>query len=319
MKSSIERYNYLENDQADSKTVAMEAPIFNVQRFSFHDGPGIRTLIFFKGCNLKCDWCQNPESQFAGPIVSFDENRCKQSFECAKVCPEEAINLEEFRVNYEKCSNCMKCIEACSYQALRLIGLNTSPKMLMAEILKDQSYYEASHGGVTFSGGEPTLYPKFMAQILTMCQQKDIHTTLETCGTFSFPKWKSILRKVDLIYFDLKIMDPQKHLKSTGSSNTKILENAQFLVEHKYPVEFRLPLVPGFTDDIDNLNAIKNLLFSLKQKRVHLLAYHNMGEAKIRLINGTQKKLGIDNVSTEKLGDIQTWFEEQGIKALTTE
>ncbi len=137
------------------------APIFDVQRFSLHDGPGIRTLVFFKGCNLSCDWCQNPESQSPTPQIAFYSNRCHRSLACEKVCPQAAIASLGFRIDYERCDNCLKCVEACAYEALRPVGTQTTDKNLMDLILKDRSYYDSSNGGVTFSGGEPTLYPKF--------------------------------------------------------------------------------------------------------------------------------------------------------------
>ncbi len=290
------------------------APIFDVQRFSLHDGPGIRTLIFFKGCPLSCDWCQNPESQSPAPQVAFYSNRCRQSLACEKACPQAAIDPLGFRIDYARCDNCLKCVEACAYEAFRPIGTRITERDLMAVILKDRSYYESSKGGVTFSGGEPTLYPKFMDRMLTLCREAGIHTALETCGTFSFAKWQAILRKLDLVYFDLKIMDRARHLAATGADNADILRNAETLVRQGYPVEFRMPLVERYTDDLDNRTAVVRWLQSLQLSRLHLLAYHNMGEAKIDIIDGSQKRLGLKNYPPERFEEMKGWFEGQGIR-----
>lgn len=292
----------------------IEAPIFDIQRFSIHDGPGIRTLVFFKGCNLKCDWCQNPESQQAAPRISFYQHRCQHSLDCLAVCKHEAIKPEGFRVDHAKCTGCLKCVEACAFDALKAIGEQMTPAQLMRELEKDLAYYQSSGGGVTFSGGEPTLYPKFMAVILKRCQQQGIHTTLETCGSFSFKRWQNLLGQLSLIYFDLKVMDGNKHQHVTGHENARILENARQLVTDGYPIEFRLTLVEGYTDDEENLSAIRAFLISLNIDKLHLQAYHNMGECKIDLIDGEQKKLGLPNYPPSRFDMIKAEFEDNGIR-----
>lgn len=292
------------------------APIFDVQRFSIHDGPGIRSLVFFKGCNLRCDWCQNPESQQVTPVISFNDSRCRRSYECQAVCEVGAINSEGFRVDHEKCTLCLKCVEACAYDALKLIGDMMTPQQLMSVLAKDQAYYQSSDGGVTFSGGEPTLYPKFMEKILTLCDEADINTALETCGSFSFNRWQALLRFLDMIYFDLKVMNPEKHLACTGFDNRGILDNARQLVVKDYPVEFRLPLVQGYTDDEENLQAVVSFLKSLKVRKLHLLTYHNMGEAKIDLIDGAQKRLGLSVYPKSCFDSISSWFVGEGIEVV---
>lgn len=305
---------------ADISTIEVisknEAPIFDIQRFSIHDGPGIRTLVFFKGCNLKCDWCQNPESQQAALQISFYESRCQNSLDCLNACEESAINPEGFRVDDAKCTGCMKCVEACAFDALKVMGERMAPSQLMRVLEKDQAYFQNSDGGVTFSGGEPTLYPKFMDEILDLCHQQGMHTTMETCGSFSFKRWQKLLRKLNLIYFDLKVMGDEKHQQVTGSQNTKILDNASRLVTDGYPVEFRLTLVPGYTDDEENLQAIRAFLNAQKISKLHLLGYHNMGECKIDLINGTQKKLGLANYLPAQFEKIKSRFETAGIEVV---
>lgn len=290
-----------------------EAPIFDIQRFSIHDGPGIRTLVFFKGCHLSCKWCQNPESQDASPVIAFYHNRCNSSFECRDVCPEEAILSGDFRIDYDKCTSCCKCVEACSYDALRLIGNRMAPQALFSEIMRDQPYYAKNSGGVTFSGGEPTLYPEFINQMLDLCQEQKIHTTIETCGFFSFKTWSTILPKLDLIYFDLKVMNPPDHKQATGVPNISILKNAKRLAEMGFPVEFRMPLIEGYTDSDENIREIISLLKEMKHSKIHLLKYHNMGETKIDIIQGNQEKLNLPSYPEEKYETIKANFRTQGI------
>ena len=291
------------------------APIFDVQRFSIHDGPGIRTLVFFKGCNLRCAWCQNPESQQVAPVISFYASRCDDCLRCADACAQGAVNAEGYRIDHERCNLCLACVEACPEGALKPIGEQLTPDRLLERILADSAYYDSSGGGVTLSGGEPTLYPKFVDRLLDLCRERNVHAAIETCGTFSYDRWRAILRKLDLIYFDLKIMDEARHREATGRGNRTILANARSLVADGFPVEFRLALVPGYTDTPENLEAIADFLASLNQSRLHLLAYHNMGEAKIGIIYGPQKKLGLANYAPERLLQVAAWFERRGIAA----
>ncbi len=295
---------------------SLHAPVFDVQRFSIHDGPGIRTTVFFKGCNLACAWCQNPESQDVQPVISFYESRCEQDFSCADVCPADAILKDGFRVDHDRCTLCLKCIEACPNDALKLIGEELGPEQVFEQILADEAYYESSGGGVTFSGGEPTLYPAFIDSVLDLCNARGIHTTLQTCGTFSQKRWATILPKLQLIYFDLKLMDDTGHKAITGLGNQRILENARYLVAQGHPVEFRLPLVEGYTDSAENLEQTAAFLKELGQHQIHLFSYHRMGEAKIDIINGDHPRLGLSTYSPDRVEEITHWFEQEGIVRL---
>ncbi|GBE23426.1 benzylsuccinate synthase activating enzyme [bacterium BMS3Bbin01] len=292
------------------------APVFDVQRFSLHDGPGIRSLVFLKGCTLHCPWCQNPESQEAKPVIAFYEDRCEESFECAVVCPNGSIRFEGFRVDHARCDQCALCVDACAYGALRLIGENLTPRQLIARLLADRPYYESSGGGVTFTGGEPTLHHRFVERVLELCREAGIHTNLETAGTFSWARWEQTLRLLDLIYFDLKILDSELHERHLGGGFARIMENAAKLVAHRFPVEFRMALIPGFTDTPVNIEAVVGLLRGLGQEAIHLLAYHNMGEAKIDIIQGRQPKLGLERYSDERWLEMSRAFELRGIEVL---
>ena len=292
------------------------APIFDIQRFSLHDGPGIRSLVFLKGCSLHCPWCQNPESQAVKPVTAFYAERCVESFECAAACPNGAIHLEGYRVDQALCEQCALCVDACAHDALRLIGESLTPHRLMEKLLTDRPYYESSGGGVTFTGGEPTLHHSFLERVLALCNEAGIHTNIETSGTFPWVTWESTLAMLDLIYFDLKILDSDLHREHLGGGYDRIVENAERLVDDGFPVEFRMAAIPGFTDTPANVDAVIGLLRNLGQDSIHLLAYHNMGEAKIDIIQGNQPKLGLERYSDERWAELVEVFEHQGIEVL---
>ncbi|MDP6978455.1 MAG: glycyl-radical enzyme activating protein [Myxococcota bacterium] len=296
--------------------MTVSAPVFDIQRFTLHDGPGIRTLVFLKGCALHCPWCQNPESQDHRPVIAFYRERCVERFDCRGVCPEDAIRSEGFRVDQGKCTVCGLCVEACASGALRLVGEAHTPEELMEKVRADLPYYESSGGGVTFTGGEPTLHPHFLGRVIEMCAAESIHTNLETAGVFSLEKWAEILEKLDLIYFDLKIMDAEQHERELGASFDTIQKNATALVELGLPVEFRMPVIPDYTDTQDNIERVAAFLRKLGQTGIHLLAYHNMGEAKIDIISGAQPRLGRARLSDERLAEVRDEFRRRGIEIL---
>lgn len=290
----------------------LTAPVFDIQRFSLHDGPGIRTLIFFKGCTLSCDWCQNPESQNIHPIIAFYHDRCQQSYCCDSACHEGAIRREGFRIDYQRCTACGNCVETCAFDALRLVGEKITPTQLLERVLVDKTYFD-NGGGITLTGGEPTLYPKFVNAFIDLCKEHKIHTNIETSGRFDPYKWQPIMAKLDLIYFDLKIFDPAHYKAVIGEGLEQILENAALMVGRNLPVEFRLALIPGYTDTFENITAAVQFLKSIGQESIHLLEYHNMGEVKIDIIQGDQPKLGLSNYTSEKIHKAQKQFIEAGI------
>jgi len=290
----------------------LTAPVFDIQRFSLHDGPGIRTLIFFKGCTLHCDWCQNPESQNTQPVIAFYQDRCQRSYCCESACKESAIVHNGFRIDYERCTACGDCVEACAFDALRRVGERVTPDQLMEQVLVDKSYF-ANGGGITLTGGEPTLYPKFVNAFIDLCLKHGIHTNIETSGRFDMDKWLPIFEKLDLIYFDLKIFDPTRYGAFIGEGLDQILDNAALLVRDELPVEFRMALVPGYTDTPENIDSAINFLTSMGKESVHLLEYHKMGEVKIDIIQGEQPRLGLDTYTVDKMNELQKKFSDAGI------
>ncbi len=292
----------------------MQNLVFDIQRFSIHDGPGIRTVVFFKGCNLECPWCQNPESMDFQPEIAFYPDKCIDSLECKEVCPENAIVINAgSRIDREVCTNCGLCVENCVSGALKLIGKEMSTNEVMEEILSDLDYYKSSGGGVTFSGGEPTLHIDFIHELLIRCKAYDIHTNIETNGYFSWEKFETILPWLDLIYFDIKIVDKSENKAILSGDSEKIISNIDRLLEVEAPVQFRLPLVPGYTTTTENLSDVVFLLKTKGIDKIHLLPYHNMGESKAERIGSSRKKLNASPFSAEEIQQLQYYFEKENI------
>lgn len=269
------------------------AIIFDVQRFSVHDGPGIRTTVFFKGCPLSCRWCQNPESLSPRPEIAFYADRCRNTGQCREVCPRDALRSNGDRVVREQCDACGDCTEACPHEALRLVGRSVSLGDLMDEVTRDQPFYEASGGGVTLSGGEATMQMDFMGAFAQRCNERGVSVGLQTCGLFRWEAFAPHLPLFAFTHFDLKLMDPDLHQQMTGGDNRRILENARRLTAARAPVVFRLPVVPGFTDGPSNLLQVAAFLRGLGVASIHLLRYHAMGEAKLARIGCPMPPLGL--------------------------
>ncbi len=269
------------------------ALIFNVQRFSLHDGPGIRTTVFFKGCPLRCRWCQNPESFRREPEIAFAADRCRGTGECLAACPRDALRQGEGRVVRENCDACGLCVPACAYGALHIIGRSIPVDELLEQVSRDLPFYRASGGGVTLSGGEPTLQMEFVGAFARDCREHGISVGLQTCGLFRWEDFEPFRREFDFIHFDLKAIDPARHRDLTGGDNRPILHNARRLVSTGAPVIFRSLVVPGLTDDETNLKGIAAFLQELGVSSLRLLRYHAMGEAKLPRIGRPMPPLGI--------------------------
>jgi pyruvate formate lyase activating enzyme len=273
---------------------ANTALILHLQRLSTEDGPGIRTTVFFKGCPLHCWWCHNPESISAHPQVQWIENRCIGCETCLEVCPNGALTrLEsgEIYIDRDKCLGCGLCAEACPSTALELLGEQVTLDELLSELLKDRAYFAASGGGVTASGGEPTMQASFVAQLFASLQAEGIHTALDTCGACSLAGLESILPHTHLVLYDLKLMDDEQHRRVTGQGIQRILGNLGVianLIRHKNlhtRLWIRTPLIPGITDDATNLDAIGAYLsrdLAGLVERWELCAFNNLCRDKYR-------------------------------------
>lgn len=252
-----------------------KAIFFDIQRNSFVDGPGIRTTVFFKGCNLKCAWCHNPESQSAKPQMMFYKDKCTGCGKCKSVCP----------YHLEQCELCGKCTLYCPVDARKVCGKEHTVDEVLKEVLKDKAFYETSGGGVTFSGGECMLQIDFLAEILKKCKENGIHTAVDTAGHIPFESFEKILPYTDLFLYDIKIFDSQKHKQYVGVGNELILENLKKLFERKAKLWIRIPIIPDVNDSIEEIQKIKDFLKTIgTPEKIELLPYHAMGENKYRAI-----------------------------------
>ncbi len=280
--------------------------IFNIQRYSIHDGPGIRSTIFLKGCPLNCWWCQNPESQLSEQEMIFWGDRCIGCGACSTICPSNVIQMKN-RIpvtEKEKCLLCGKCIEKCPALSREMIGEKLTIEEVIKEIEKDLVFYEESGGGVTFSGGEPLGQSGFLEGLLNGCREKKIHTAVDTSGYISWEILNKISPKVDLFLYDLKIMDSKKHQEYTGVSNEIILENLKKLSSVHHNIFVRFPVIPGINDDDQNIKETGEFLSSLKITQVNLLPYHYIGIDKYRRLERTYKLATTPPPSEGKLSEI---------------
>ena len=290
--------------------------IFNIQRYSIHDGPGIRTTVFLKGCPLNCWWCQNPESQLSGQEMIFWGDRCISCGACSTICPSNAIQIKNGIpvTEKEKCILCGKCIEKCPTLAREMTGEKLATEEVIKEIEKDLVFYEESGGGVTFSGGEPLGQSEFLEGLLSGCRKKKIHTAVDTSGYISWEILNKISPKVDLFLYDLKIMNNEKHKKYTGVSNEIILENLKKLSSIHNNIFIRFPVIPGINDDYQNIKETGVFLSSLKIAQVNLLPYHYMGIDKYRRLGRTYRLAATQPPSEEKLSEIAAILSKFNLK-----
>ena len=249
----------------------MKAIIFDIQRSSFVDGPGIRTTVFFKGCNLRCKWCHNPESQIIKPQIMFYKSKCISCGKCREACPN----------NMEKCDMCGKCTYACPNGARRICGREYTVSEVLKEILKDKAFYETSGGGVTFSGGECMLQIDFLEEILKKCKENKVHTAVDTAGCIPWEYFLKIMPYTNLFLYDVKCFSDKLHILGTNYSNKLILENLKKLSdEFLGDIIIRIPVIGGFNDDTAEIRKICGFIKSLRIKNTEILPYHKMGQYK---------------------------------------
>ena len=257
--------------------------VFDIRKFSIHDGPGIRTSVFLKGCPLECAWCHNPESQSAKPELIIRPNRCQRCGACVEACPEDAVRLDANGsvTDRTRCEQCGVCVDACFSGARELAGREFTVPQVMAEIERDRPFYDESGGGATFSGGEPLLQPEFLLELLKACRASEIHTALDTCGYAPWSALDRIRPYVNLFLYDIKTIDESQHRAQTGVSNRLILENLRALSELGHSIVLRMPVIPGINDGADAIRAIGALAAQLPSvERVELLPYHRIGVEK---------------------------------------
>jgi len=257
--------------------------IFDIQRFSIHDGPGIRTTVFLKGCPLRCLWCHNPEGISPQPELSFVPDRCVACGACVRACPEGAHRMADGHhvLKRELCRHCGACVEQCPAGALEMAGREASVSEVLSEAVRDRPFYETSGGGVTLSGGEPTMQPEFCLALLRAARAEGLHTCVDTCGYCEWSRLEQMLPLVDLWLFDFKESDTQRHRDYTGVPNGRILENLRRLCASGARLVLRCPIIPGLNDRDDHFEAIRRLAAELGLSRVELLPYHGFGDGKV--------------------------------------
>jgi pyruvate formate lyase activating enzyme len=291
--------------------------VFDIQKFSLHDGPGIRTTVFLKGCPLRCLWCHNPESQSFKVELSFKKDKCVGCGACEAVCSEGVHKVTEssHTIDYSKCKACGKCVEVCAYDALKLYGKVMTVSEIISEVVKDIKYYEKSGGGITVSGGEPLAQPTFTRELLKAAREKGIHTCIESTGYVSTEIIGKLLPYVDLFLYDYKATDARKHEELTGVSNELILQNLQSIYEQGAAIILRCPLIPGVNDFEEHLQGIADMSRKYPLlKGIELLPYHDMGKGKYKEL-GREYFLGnLKNASEEQKKAWLSFFEAKGCK-----
>jgi len=291
--------------------------IFDIKRFAVHDGPGIRTTVFFKGCPLHCLWCHNPEGIAKGKELMVRSSRCARCYQCVDACPRGAITRSSgpVAVDRSKCDLCGDCVQVCMSEALEMAGRAVTVEDVVREIERDRIFFEQSGGGVTLSGGEPAAQPDFCRSLLGELNKRSIHAALDTSGLAAWDILWNCASRADLILYDLKLMNEKKHLKYTGVSNRPVLDNLKKLAAAKKDIAVRIPLVAGVNDDKANIQSAVGFLQRLGTiKKVSLLRYHQGGREKYKNLDQVSSFQIYEPPSEERMGEILRKFGEAGFE-----
>ena len=291
--------------------------IFNIQKFSINDGPGIRTTVFFKGCPLRCRWCANPESQFPQVQILWDSRQCTHCLHCVTSCPAQAVSMldNQIRTDRTKCTGCRKCVDECPGRARSAEGEERSIAEVLRICLQDRDFYEESHGGVTLSGGEVLSSPDFAIALLTALKAEGIHTAIETSGYAAKDVFLRVIRQADLIFFDLKHWQAKEHEAGTGVSNELPLSNLKVAIALGKEVMPRIPVIPGYNDALSDAAGFVRRLKEVRASRVQLLPFHQFGQNKYTLLGKTYAYDNVPALHKEELIPFQQEFQKEGIDA----
>lgn len=292
----------------------MTANIFNIQKFSIHDGPGIRTVVFFKGCPLRCPWCSNPESQSVHTQILWSSDKCVGCRKCEHNCPSGSVTFtdEYFAFNHKTCTGGRTCIAGCPTGALEYVGKQMSVEDIMVEVRKDIDFYEESGGGVTLSGGEVLVWHNFATELLAVLQYEYIHTAIETSGYATESSFQKVARHVNLLLFDMKHYDPLKHLQYTGVSNELILRNMNWAAKKGIPIIARIPVIPDVNNSLEDAHEFCKLLQSIGIHQVNLLPFHQFGQKKYEPLQIEYQMKDTKALHPEDLEDYKQIFIKTG-------
>ncbi len=293
----------------------MKGIVFDIQNYAIYDGPGIRTIIFLKGCPLKCEWCQNPESQKLNPQISYFKEKCQLCEICVNACPNNALQLLNDEIKRDKalCITCGICSEKCPNQVMEIVGRNISVEEILEIVLKDKPFYENSSGGATISGGEPTMQINFLLDLLKALKKQGIHTAIETCGYFNEDLIVELVKYVDLFLFDIKLIDNEKHKEFTGVFNEKILTNFSkiFSKVGSERILTRIPLIPGVNTDVSTIRQIISFLHEIEYNgQIHLMPYNKLTKTKYQKVGMGDLFKDMGDLTDENLNEITMLFEQ---------
>lgn len=301
---------------ADKKN-DLKGLIFNIQRFSVHDGPGIRTTVFMKGCPLSCGWCSNPESQDFDAQLMTRDVKCTGCGACTEVCPNIAIRINahgEREIDWDTCDQCLQCVDACAYGALARSGTLMNVEAVLEEVMSDQLFYKNSGGGITVSGGEPLLQNEFVAELLRVCKDEGLLTAVDTTGFVEWPKIQHVLPWTDLLLWDIKHLDETKHKKATGAGTRLILENLK-RASTQAKIWLRIPLIKGFNDDPRHIHNMITLARNIHVEKISLLPYHEGGRSKCEQIGRDYPIVGAQPPSEKTVDSLKNMITHAGITA----
>ncbi len=292
--------------------------VTNIQGYSIHDGPGIRTVVFLKGCGLECQWCSNPECISPHPEVGFVKALCTKCGKCAEVCPDGALVYEAGklpRIDRERCSGCGACSSVCSYKAFVLYGTQMNADEVFDAVNRDKMFYQASGGGVTVSGGEALLQSQFVCDLFEKCHRAGIHTCVETSGYAVESALRQVLPCTDYVLYDLKHLNSKKHRQYTGKPNNLILSNAKIVAASGVEMLFRMPLIPGINDDMQNIKETSDFLNGLGNNslRIELMPYHRLGKGKYESLDEKYPLSDVLSPEPKHVESVKKAFEDNGI------
>ena len=307
-------------DSVHDRRSGEQGLIFNIQRYSIHDGPGIRTTVFFKGCPLHCRWCSNPESINSVPEIVFRSTRCDGCGRCVKACVPGALKLDgnQVEIDREKCDLCFKCVTACYAESLETTGRYYSLEEVLDEASRDEPFYHNSGGGVTLSGGEPLFQPEFAINLLKACKTKGLHTTLDTSGQVKWEVLEKALPYVDIVMYDIKHVGSDLHRQGTGAGNELILENLRRIAGYgKVRLWIRLPVIPGFNDSREHFEKLAAAIKGLPAEKVSLLTYHEWGKPKYEALGREYQMKGTEAPTAVKMEQLAEIIRAVGLEVTT--